>query len=84
MRLPVLRQATLHRKYSADIARQWVRHLATAVREKDKRQPIMIGLVDWSLDRPGLTSAGSRQGHRRQPGQAAGGPDGPDQADVHT
>jgi hypothetical protein len=39
-----------------DIARQWVRHLAAAVREKDKRHLITVGLVDWSLDRPGLTS----------------------------
>jgi Cellulase (glycosyl hydrolase family 5) len=39
-----------------DIARQWVRHLATAVRAKDKRHLITVGLVDWSLDRPGLTS----------------------------
>ncbi len=39
-----------------DIARQWVRHLTAAVREKDRRHPITVGLVDWSLDRPGLTS----------------------------
>jgi hypothetical protein len=39
-----------------DIARQWVHHLAAAVREKDRRHLITVGLVDWSLDRPGLTS----------------------------
>jgi hypothetical protein len=39
-----------------DIARKWVRHLATAIREKDKRHLITVGLVDWSLDRKGLTS----------------------------
>src|SRR5262245_58665387 len=39
-----------------DIARQWVRHLTAAVREKDRRHLITVGLVDWSLDRPGLTS----------------------------
>lgn len=39
-----------------DIARQWVHHLAVAIREKDKRHLITVGLVDWSLDRPGLTS----------------------------
>ncbi len=39
-----------------DIARQWVRHLTAAFREKDKRHLITVGLVDWSLDRPGLTS----------------------------
>jgi hypothetical protein len=38
------------------IARQWVHHLAAAIREKDKRHLITVGLVDWSLDRPGLTS----------------------------
>jgi hypothetical protein len=39
-----------------DIARRWVRHLTAAIREKDKRHLITVGLVDWSLDRPGLTS----------------------------
>jgi hypothetical protein len=39
-----------------DIARQWVHHLAAAIREKDKRHLITVGLVDWSLDRKGLTS----------------------------
>jgi len=39
-----------------DIARQWVKHLTAAVRERDKRHLITVGLVDWSLDRPGLTS----------------------------
>jgi hypothetical protein len=39
-----------------DIARQWIHYLAAAIREKDKRHLITVGLVDWSLDRPGLTS----------------------------
>jgi hypothetical protein len=39
-----------------DIARQWVHHLTVAVREKDKRHLLTVGLVDWSLDRKGLTS----------------------------
>lgn len=39
-----------------DIARQWVRYLTAAIRENDKRHLITVGLVDWSLDRPGLTS----------------------------
>src|SRR5579872_65190 len=39
-----------------EIARQWISHLVTAVREKDTRRLITVGLVDWSLDRPGLTS----------------------------
>jgi hypothetical protein len=38
------------------IAKQWVHHLAAAIREKDRRHLITVGLVDWSLDRPGLTS----------------------------
>jgi len=39
-----------------EIARQWIKHLVTAIREHDKRHLITVGLVDWSLDRPGLTS----------------------------
>jgi hypothetical protein len=39
-----------------EIARHWVHHLASAIREKDKRHLITVGLVDWSLDKPGLTS----------------------------
>jgi len=39
-----------------EIARQWIERLTTAIREKDKRHLLTVGLVDWSLDRPGLTS----------------------------
>jgi hypothetical protein len=39
-----------------DIARQWIRHLVAAIRKHDKRHLITVGLVDWSLDRKGLTS----------------------------
>jgi hypothetical protein len=39
-----------------DIARQWIEHLVTAVRRVDDRHLITVGLVDWSLDRKGLTS----------------------------
>jgi hypothetical protein len=39
-----------------DIARQWVHQLAAAVREKDKRHLLTVGLVDWSRERSGLTS----------------------------
>lgn len=39
-----------------DVACQWVKHLTAAIRSKDKRHMITVGLVDWSLDRPGLTS----------------------------
>lgn len=38
------------------IARLWTRTLVRAIRKHDTRHLITIGLVDWSLDRPGLTS----------------------------
>jgi hypothetical protein len=38
------------------IARSWIQHLVRAIRKHDERHLITIGLVDWSLDRPGLTS----------------------------
>jgi hypothetical protein len=38
------------------IARQWIQHLAAAIRKHDTRHLITVGLVSWSLDRPGLTS----------------------------
>ncbi len=39
-----------------EIARQWIHHLVTAIRKHDRRHLITVGLVPWSLDRPGLTS----------------------------
>ena len=39
-----------------DIARQWCRRLAAAVRSRDRRHLVTVGLVPWSLDRPGITS----------------------------
>lgn len=39
-----------------EIGRLWIRHLTAAIRKQDKRHLITVGLVDWSLDRPGLTS----------------------------
>ena len=39
-----------------EIARQWIEQLTTAIRKHDRRHLITVGLVDWSLDRPGLTS----------------------------
>jgi glycerophosphoryl diester phosphodiesterase len=39
-----------------DVARKWIRTLVTAIREHDKRHLITVGLVPWSLNRPGLTS----------------------------
>jgi hypothetical protein len=39
-----------------EIARQWIHRLRDAIRERDRSHLITVGLVDWSLDRPGLTS----------------------------
>jgi len=38
------------------IARTWVEALVKAIRRVDAGHLITVGLVDWSLDRPGLTS----------------------------
>jgi hypothetical protein len=38
------------------VARAWVKHLAAAVRRADPGRLVTVGLVDWSLERPGLTS----------------------------
>jgi hypothetical protein len=40
----------------AGIARAWSRKLVSAIREHDRKRLVTVGLVDWSLDRPGLTS----------------------------
>ena len=40
----------------SEIARQWTRRLVSAIREVDSEHLITVGLVDWSLNRPGLTS----------------------------
>lgn len=40
----------------SEIARQWIQVLVAAIRKHDQRHLITVGLVDWSLDRPGLTS----------------------------
>lgn len=39
-----------------EIARGWLKAMAAAIRKHDKKTLITVGLVDWSLDRPGLTS----------------------------
>ncbi len=39
-----------------EIAGQWIRQLVAAIRKHDARRLITVGLVDWSLDRPGLRS----------------------------
>ncbi|MDB5346450.1 MAG: ugpQ 2 [Schlesneria sp.] len=39
-----------------EIAVAWLKQLTKAIRTVDERHLISVGLVDWSLDRPGLTS----------------------------
>lgn len=39
-----------------EIASAWLKRLTSAIRKIDDRHLISVGLVDWSLDRPGLTS----------------------------
>jgi len=39
-----------------DIAKAWIKQLAGAIRRVDDKHLITVGLVDWSLDRPGLSS----------------------------
>jgi hypothetical protein len=38
------------------IARLWISKLVAAIRRHDREHLITVGLVPWSLDRPGLTS----------------------------
>ncbi len=38
------------------VALAWVRRLKAAIRRHDRRHLITVGLVPWSLDRPGLSS----------------------------
>jgi hypothetical protein len=38
------------------IARQWCRQLAAAIHKQDRRHLVTVGLLPWSLDRPGLNS----------------------------
>jgi hypothetical protein len=40
----------------AELARRWIDRLAGAIRPHDRRGMITVGLVPWSLDRPGLSS----------------------------
>lgn len=40
-----------------EVARAWIRQLAGAIREVDPNHLVTVGLVDWSLPRPGLDSA---------------------------
>lgn len=40
----------------AEIARMWIEQLTAAIRKHDKRHLVSVGLVEWSLERPGLRS----------------------------
>jgi len=51
--ISLLRRA---RPRGAARSRDWIAKLAGAIRKRDPKRLITIGLVDWSLDRPGLTS----------------------------
>ena len=39
-----------------EAAKQWIDKMVNAVRQHDQQHLITVGFVDWSLDRPGLTS----------------------------
>ena len=39
-----------------EVARQWIARLKAAIRKVDPRHLVTVGLVPWSVDRPGLTS----------------------------
>ena len=39
-----------------EIARQWIEQLVAAIREHDRRHLITVGMVPWSVERPGMTS----------------------------
>jgi hypothetical protein len=39
-----------------DVAQAWIRRLVPAIRQHDPERLVTVGLVPWSLDRPGLTS----------------------------
>ncbi|HIQ19751.1 MAG TPA: hypothetical protein EYH34_00740 [Planctomycetes bacterium] len=39
-----------------EVAQAWIARLVRAIRQHDRRHLITVGLVPWSLDRPGLTS----------------------------
>lgn len=39
-----------------DVAKAWIDRLVAAIRRHDRHHLVTVGLVPWSLDRPGLTS----------------------------
>ena len=38
------------------VAKAWIDRLCAAIRKHDAKHLVSVGMVDWSLDRPGLTS----------------------------
>jgi hypothetical protein len=42
----------------SDVALAWLRKMTAAVRKHDRRTLITVGLLDWSLDRPGERQTG--------------------------
>lgn len=47
---------TLGTRTRPEVARQWIQTLSQAIRKRDPKHLITVGLVNWSLDRPGLSS----------------------------
>ena len=41
-----------------EVARRWMARMRAAIRQFDPDRPITVGLVDWSLDRPGALFSG--------------------------
>lgn len=39
-----------------DIARDWLKAMNSAIRKRDRRHLVTVGLLPWSLDKPGITS----------------------------
>jgi len=39
-----------------DTAIRWIKYLLEAIRQYDKKRLVTVGLVDWSLNRPGMNS----------------------------
>lgn len=46
----------IQKRKRPEVALAWTRFLCKAIRKVDSRHLITVGLVPWSLDRPGLTS----------------------------
>lgn len=46
----------LAKRERPDVAVAWIKRLSAAIREQDRDCLVTVGLVPWSLDRPGLSS----------------------------